>query len=94
MRCRFTAGTHGNKVRLIGGCSNAASGGEGSTVEIADDAISQPLILEHEKPAAPPAVRAPASAPYQPPWSLLGLVVPIQLAWLSVLEYFLYRLAS
>ena len=63
-------------------------------MEVADDAVSQPLLLEHEKPAVQPAVQAPASAPYQPPWSVLGSIVLIQLAWLSVLGYFLYRLAS
>jgi hypothetical protein len=63
-------------------------------VEIADDAVGQPLVLEHEKPAVKPDVEAPASVPYQLPWSRLGFILLIELAWLSLLGYFVDWLAT
>ena len=57
-------------------------------MEIADDAVGQPLVLEHEKLAVEPDVEAAASVPYQLPWSRLVFILLIELAWLSLLGYF------
>jgi hypothetical protein len=62
-------------------------------LEIADDAVSQPSVPGHETSAVQrheviaPAVHRGAKL-------VLGAIVLTELAWLSLLGYFLYRLAA
>jgi hypothetical protein len=53
-------------------------------VEIADDAVSQPTVLEPEKPGRSNQVL----------WLVVGSILLTQLAWLAFLGAFVYRLAA
>ena len=73
----------------------ASSGERGRKVEIADDAVSQLLVPELEKPSVSPGqAAAPLSAGQHRLLLLLGELVLAELAWLSAIGYFVYWLLS
>ena len=58
-----------------------------------DKTVDRGLVPEHEKSAVQPDVQASAAS-YQLPWSLVGSILAVELAWLCMLGYFLYRLLT